>query len=52
MVVMLEVFGVARHALAIVGLRFRQRVRTRTWDVCSAGSNATIKESETRRDGY
>lgn len=52
MVVMLEVFGEAQHALAIVGLLFEPRVRTRARDGCSAGSNATIKESETRRDGY
>ena len=49
-----EVFDAARHAPAIVGLLFGQRVRTRAWDGCSAGStgNATIKESETRRGGY
>ena len=46
-----EVSDATRHVLAIVGLLFRQRIRTRAWDGCSAGSNAIIKESETRRDG-
>lgn len=46
-----EVFDATRHVLVIVGLLFGQRVRTRAWDGCSAGRNATIKESGTRSDG-
>lgn len=49
--VTLEVFDAAWHVLTIVGLLFGQRVRTRAWDRCSAGGNATSKESETQRDG-
>jgi len=47
---MLEVFDAARHAWHIA-LSFAQRVQTRAWDRCSAGRNATIKESDARRDG-
>lgn len=46
MVVMLEVFNTAWHALAIVCLLFGQRVWTHVWDGCSAGSSATIEELE------
>ena len=51
MVVMLETFDAAQHALAIFNLLFGQKVQTRAWDGHSARSNATIKELETRRDG-
>ena len=36
---MLEVIDAARHALAVVGLLFEQRVRIRAGDRGSAGSN-------------
>ena len=34
-----------------MALSFGQGVRIYAWDGCSAGSNATIKESDARRDG-
>ena len=48
---LLEVLSATWHAPVIGGLLSGQRVRTRASNRYSAGSNATIKESNAPRDG-